>query len=159
MIVGAIQTVVDGRSLSRDTSREVMEAILTGQVSPAQFGALVTGLRMKGESADEIAGFLQSMRAHATRVDLGDLPAVDACGTGGRGVSWFNVTTTAALIATGAGAKVAKHGNRSFTRKSGSADAARSPRRSDSPSGRRSWPSACARPGSGSCSPRPFTPA
>ena len=123
MIVGAIQTVVDGRSLSRDTSREVMEAILTGQVSPAQFGALVTALRMKGESADEIAGFLQSMRAHATRVELGDLPAVDACGTGGRGVSWFNVTTTAALIAAGAGAKVAKHGNRSFTRKSGSADA------------------------------------
>ena len=123
MIVGAIQTVVEGRSLSRDTAHEVMEAILTGGVTPAQFGALVTALRLKGESADEIAGFLESMRAHATRVDLGDLPAVDACGTGGRGVSWFNVTTTAALVAAGAGAKVAKHGNRSFTRKSGSADA------------------------------------
>ena len=123
MIVGAIQTVVEGRSLSRDTAREVMEAILTGGVTPAQFGALVTALRLKGESADEIAGFLESMRAHATRVELHDLPAVDACGTGGRGVSWFNVTTTAALIAAGAGAKVAKHGNRSFTRKSGSADA------------------------------------
>ncbi|MCY4113664.1 MAG: anthranilate phosphoribosyltransferase [Chloroflexi bacterium] len=123
MIVGAIQTVVEGRSLARDTAREVMEAILTGGVTPAQFGALVTALRLKGESADEIAGFLESMRAHATRVDLGDLPAVDACGTGGRGVSWFNVTTTAALVAAGAGAKVAKHGNRSFTRKSGSADA------------------------------------
>lgn len=123
MIVSAIQTVVEGRSLSRDTAREVMEAILTGGVTPAQFGALVTALRLKGESADEIAGFLESMRAHATRVELGELPAVDACGTGGRGVSWFNVTTTAALIAAGAGAKVAKHGNRSFTRKSGSADA------------------------------------
>lgn len=123
MIVGAIQTVVEGRSLSHDTAREVMEAILTGGVTPAQFGALVTALRLKGESADEIAGFLESMRAHATRVELGEMPAVDACGTGGRGVSWFNVTTTAALIAAGAGAKVAKHGNRSFTRKSGSADA------------------------------------
>ncbi len=122
MIVGAIQTVVDGRPLQRVTAREVMEAVLTGQVTPAQFGALVTALRMKGETADEIAGFLESMRAHATRVELDDLPAVDACGTGGRGVSWFNVTTTAALIAAGAGAKVAKHGNRSFTRKSGSAD-------------------------------------
>ena len=122
MIVGAIQTVVDGRPLPRGTAREVMEAVLTGQVTPAQFGALVTALRMKGETADEIAGFLESMRAHATRVELDDLPAVDACGTGGRGVSWFNVTTTAALIAAGAGAKVAKHGNRSFTRKSGSAD-------------------------------------
>lgn len=123
MIVGAIQTVVEGRSLARETARAVMESILTGQVTPAQFGALVTALRLKGESADEIAGFLESMRTHATRVDLGDLPAVDACGTGGRGVSWFNVTTTAALVAAGAGAKVAKHGNRSFTRKSGSADA------------------------------------
>jgi len=101
MIVGAIQTVVEGRSLSRDTARAVMEAILTGGVTPAQFGALVTALRLKGESADEIAGFLESMRAHATRVELGELPAVDACGTGGRGVSWFNVTTTAALIAAG----------------------------------------------------------
>ena len=122
MIVSAIQTVVDGRPLPRGTAREVMEAVLTGGVTPAQFGALVMALRMKGESADEIAGFLESMRAHATRVELDDLPAVDACGTGGRGVSWFNVTTTAALIAAGAGAKVAKHGNRSFTRKSGSAD-------------------------------------
>ena len=122
MIVSAIQTVVDGRPLPRGTAREVMEAVLTGQVTPAQFGALVVALRLKGETADEIAGLAESMRAHATRVDLGDLCAVDACGTGGDGVSWFSVTTTAALIAAGAGAKVAKHGNRAASSKCGSAD-------------------------------------
>ncbi len=122
MIVNAIQAVIEGRSLSRETASAVMESILTGGVTEAQFGALVTGLRLKGETADEVAGFADSMRRHATRVDLGGLPAVDNCGTGGDGAGWFNVSTTAAFIAAGAGAKVAKHGNRSASSQSGTAD-------------------------------------
>ena len=99
-----------------------MEEILTDHVTPAQFGALVTGLRVKGETDDEIAGLADAMRRHATPVDLGDVSVVDTCGTGGSGAGWFNVSTTAAFVAAGAGAKVAKHGNRGMTRASGSAD-------------------------------------
>lgn len=122
MIVNIIQSVADGHSLSRAMASELMESILTGGVSPAQFGALVVALRMRGETAEEIAGFADTMRQHATRVDLGKISAVDNCGTGGDGVAWFNVSTTAAFIAAGAGAKVAKHGNRSASSKSGGAD-------------------------------------
>jgi anthranilate phosphoribosyltransferase len=122
MIVTIIQSVAEGHSLSRAMASDLMESILTGSVSPAQFGALVTALRMKGETADEIAGFADTMRQHATRVDLGKTSAVDNCGTGGDGVAWFNVSTTAAFIAAGAGAKVAKHGNRSASSQSGGAD-------------------------------------
>ena len=122
MIVEAIQTVVRGDSLSQEQAGAVMERVLTGQVTPAQFGALVTALRLKGESADEIAGFGETMRRHATPVDLGDLSLVDTCGTGGDGAGWFNVSTTAALVVAGAGAKVAKHGNRGMSSGCGSAD-------------------------------------
>ena len=122
MIVEAIQTVVAGGSLSRAQADRAMEEILTDHVTPAQFGALVTGLRVKGETDDEIAGLADAMRRHATSVDLGDMSVVDTCGTGGSGAGWFNVSTTAAFVAAGAGAKVAKHGNRGMTRASGSAD-------------------------------------
>lgn len=122
MIVSAIQAVVDGRSLPSEAAAKVMEAVLTGDVTPAQFGAFVTALRVKGETAEEVAGLAASMRRHATRVDLGGLDAVDNCGTGGDGEGWFNISTTSAFIAAGAGAKVAKHGNRSASSRCGGAD-------------------------------------
>ncbi len=122
MIVDAIRTVVGGHALTRQQAGQVMEQILTEQVSPAQFGAFVTALSLKGETADEIAGFSEVMRRHATPVDLDGLDLVDTCGTGGDGSGWFNVSTTAAFVAAGAGAKVAKHGNRGMSSESGSAD-------------------------------------
>ncbi len=121
MIKEAIQTVVDGRSLTLDAAAEVMEEIMNGQVTPSQFGALVTALRIKGETVEEIAGLARTMRAKAVRVN-GSGPTVDTCGTGGDGAATFNVSTTAAFIAAGAGLKVAKHGNRAMSSKSGSAD-------------------------------------
>jgi anthranilate phosphoribosyltransferase len=101
-----------------------MDQIMTGQVTPAQIGALVTALRMRGETVEEIAGFAATMRRHALRVevDLDSAPVVDTCGTGGDAAGTFNISTTAAFVIAGAGVRVAKHGNRSVTSKCGSAD-------------------------------------
>ena len=121
MIKEAIQAVVDGQSLTMDEAAQVMDEIMEGQVTPSQFGALVTALRIKGETVEELAGLARTMRAKAIRVN-GSAPAVDTCGTGGDGATTFNVSTTAAFIASGAGVRVAKHGNRAMSSKSGSAD-------------------------------------
>lgn len=121
MIKEAIQIVVEGRSLSMDEASQVMEELMDGLVTPSQFGALVTALRIKGETVEEIAGLARTMRAKALKVNSSG-PVVDTCGTGGDGASTFNVSTTAAFIAAGAGLKVAKHGNRAMSSKSGSAD-------------------------------------
>ncbi len=121
MIRDAIGKVVAGDNLTRDEAAAVMEEIMTGQATAAQFGALVTGLRLKGETVAEIAGFALTMRKLATSV-APSRPVVDTCGTGGDGLGTFNISTTAALVAAGAGAYVAKHGNRSMTSRCGSAD-------------------------------------
>lgn len=121
MIREAIEKVVAGRDLTRDEAAAVMEEIMTGQATPAQFGALMTALRLKGETVQEIAGFASVMRRMATGVSP-RRPVVDTCGTGGDGQGTFNISTTAAFVAAGAGATVAKHGNRSMTSKCGSAD-------------------------------------
>jgi anthranilate phosphoribosyltransferase len=121
MIREAIQTVVEGRSLSMDEAARVMEELMDGQVTPSQFGAFVTALRIKGETVEEIAGLARTMRAKALKVNSSG-PVVDTCGTGGDGASTFNVSTTSAFIVAGAGLKVAKHGNRAMSSKSGSAD-------------------------------------
>ncbi len=121
MIREAIEKVVAGRDLTRDEAAAVMEEIMTGQATPAQFGALMTALRLKGEAVQEIAGFASVMRRMATAVSP-RRPVVDTCGTGGDGQGTFNISTTAAFVAAGAGAAVAKHGNRSMTSKCGSAD-------------------------------------
>ena len=121
MIREAIQAVVEGKSLSLDEAAQVMEEIMGGQVTPSQFGAFVTALRIKGETVEELAGLARTMRAKAVRV-TGSSPVVDTCGTGGDGATTFNVSTTAAFIVAGAGLKVAKHGNRAMSSKSGSAD-------------------------------------
>lgn len=119
-----IQAVVDGRELTTDEATEAMDAIMTGHVTGAQIGALVTALRMRGETVGEIAGFATAMRRHALQVTVaaGDGPLVDTCGTGGDSSGTFNISTTAAFVIAGAGVRVAKHGNRAFTSKCGSAD-------------------------------------
>ena len=121
MIQDAIEIVVSGRNLSTDQASDAMEQIMTGEATPAQFGALVTALRMKGETVDEIVGMAQVMREKSLHVDV-EGTVVDTAGTGGDSSSSFNISTTAALVAAGAGAKVAKHGNRAMSGSTGSAD-------------------------------------
>jgi anthranilate phosphoribosyltransferase len=123
MLKPFIQAVVEGQSLSRAEAVRAMETIMNGEASPAQIGALLTALRMRGETDEELAGFAQVMRAKAVPVPL-DLsePVVDTCGTGGDVSHSFNISTTAAFVVAGAGVKVAKHGNRAMTSRCGSAD-------------------------------------
>ncbi len=121
MIKEAIEILVSGRSLTFDQAAAVMNEIMSGEATPAQFAALVTALRIKGETVDEIAGLASVMRAKAVPVPL-NLPVVDTCGTGGDNTASFNVSTAAAFIAAGAGLTVAKHGNRAMSSRCGSAD-------------------------------------
>ena len=121
MIQDAIETVVSGGSLSAQQASAAMEEIMTGEATPAQFGALVTALRIKGETVDEIVGMARVMREKSLHVQA-DGVVVDTAGTGGDGSGSFNISTTAALVAAGAGAKVAKHGNRAMSGSTGSAD-------------------------------------
>ena len=116
-----IQSVVDGVDLSQDDAACVMSQIMGGDVTEAQFGAFVTGLRMKGETAEEIAGMASAMRDVSLHVDSG-FETVDTCGTGGAGNGWFNISTASAFVVAGAGVRVAKHGNRAMSGSSGSAD-------------------------------------
>jgi len=116
MIKEAIETLVSGQSLGMDEAARVMEEIMTGEATPAQFGAFVTALHLKGESVDEIAGLARVMRARAASVVISE-PTVDTCGTGGDAFGTFNISTTAAFVVAGAGLKVAKHGNRAMTSK------------------------------------------
>jgi anthranilate phosphoribosyltransferase len=121
-IKAAIRAVMQRHDLSAEQMSEVMRAVMTGQATPAQIGGFLVGMHMKGETVEEIAAAAQVMRELATRVRVGGPHLVDTCGTGGDGASTFNISTAAAFVAAAAGAKVAKHGNRSVSSKSGSAD-------------------------------------
>jgi len=121
MIKEAIQALVSGQSLTMEEAASVMEEIMEGEVTPAQFGAFVTALRLKGETVDEIAGLANVMRAKAVRV-ITDEPVIDVVGTGGDGFNTFNISTATAFVVAGAGLKVAKHGNRAMSSQCGSAD-------------------------------------
>ena len=121
MIKEAIETVANSRSLTFKEAAAVMEEIMSGEATPAQFAAFITALRIKGETVDEIAGLASVMQAKATPVQVTP-PVVDTCGTGGDGLCSFNISTTAAFIVAGAGLKVAKHGNRAMSSHCGSAD-------------------------------------
>ena len=121
MIREAIGTLVSGNSLTTEEATSVMEEIMEDKVTPAQFGAFVTALRLKGETVDEIVGLVSTMRAKAVPVTIAE-PVVDTCGTGGDSSSTFNISTTAAFVVAGAGLKVAKHGNRALSSRCGSAD-------------------------------------
>lgn len=122
MIVEAIKKLVEHKDLTREEARVVMEEIMSGQAHDAQIGSFLTALRMKGETVEEISGFAEIMRAHATRISPKALELVDTCGTGGDAPNTFNISTVAAFVASGAGAHIAKHGNRSVSSHCGSAD-------------------------------------
>jgi anthranilate phosphoribosyltransferase len=116
-----LEQLVAGHSLSRADARAAFDRIMSGQVEPPVLAALLTALAAKGETVEELVGAALAMKEHARPVQC-PAGAIDTCGTGGDGISTFNVSTTAALIAAAAGATVAKHGNRSTTRVSGSAE-------------------------------------
>ena len=117
-----IRKLARGESLTLEESREAMRQIMEGLATPAQIAAYLTALSVKGPTPDEIAGAALVMREKVTRIDVADLPVVDTCGTGGTGKRTFNISTAAALVAAGAGAYVAKHGNRGATSPCGSSD-------------------------------------
>lgn len=118
----AIRILVDeGRHLSEEEARAVMEQVMDGKATPAQLGALLTALRLRGETVDELVGMATAMRRRALRVDAPP-PILDTCGTGGDGKSTFNASTAAAVVAAACGLRVAKHGNRAASSRCGSAD-------------------------------------
>ena len=122
MIQEALAELLEGESLSRPRCREVMSEIMRGEATPAQIGGFLVALRLKGESADEIAGCAEAMREHVLPVRPRRDDLVDTAGTGGDGASTINISTAAAIVAAAAGAAVAKHGNRAVSSSSGSAD-------------------------------------
>jgi len=119
----AIEAIVNqGRDLSEEEAAAVMEEIMAGEATPAQLGAFLVSVRLKGETVDEITGMARVMRQHALRVPIEGVSLLDTCGTGGDGQGTFNVSTAAAFVVAAAGARVAKHGNRAVTSACGSAD-------------------------------------
>jgi anthranilate phosphoribosyltransferase len=121
MIRKVIASVAAGKSLSLEDIAAVMREIMDGEATPSQIGAFLTALNIKGETPEEIAGLAQVMREKALKVNVAG-PLIDTCGTGGDGKGTFNISTAAALVAAGAGVKVAKHGNRAASGSCGSAD-------------------------------------
>lgn len=122
MIREAIAALVEGRELTRQEAYEAMNEIMAGEATPAQIGAFITALRMRGETPDVVAGCAAAMRENFTPVHPPGEVVVDTCGTGGDGAHTFNISTVTAFVAAGAGATVAKHGNRSVSSRCGSAD-------------------------------------
>ena len=121
MIKEAIKQLIASKSLAMEQAEQVMEEIMDGEATPAQFGAFVTALRLKGETVDELIGMACIMRARSIKVDAGQ-PLIDTCGMGGDNAQTFNISTVVALVAAGAGLRVAKHGNRAMSSRCGSAD-------------------------------------
>lgn len=122
MVVAAIKKVVEGKHLTREEASQAMDTIMKGEATPAQVAAFIIALRMKGESIDEITGSAEKMREHAVNIFPHHKNLIDTCGTGGDVSGTFNISTVSALVAAGAGAAVAKHGNRSVSSRCGSAD-------------------------------------
>ncbi|MBP2656488.1 MAG: Anthranilate phosphoribosyltransferase [Firmicutes bacterium] len=122
MLKDVLNQVVAGKDLSRQEARQAMSGIMSGNASEAQIGALLTALRMKGETSDEIAGFAETMRCYTVKVACDNKGIIDTCGTGGDCKGTFNVSTTVAFVVAGAGVPVAKHGNHGISSSCGSAD-------------------------------------
>jgi anthranilate phosphoribosyltransferase len=124
MLQPFLQKIAAREDLSTDQARDAMLVILTGLATTPQISAFLMGLRTKGETADELLGFARAMREKAATIDVGldSEPLLDTCGTGGDGGGTFNISTVAAFVVAGAGVRVAKHGNRSFSSQCGSAD-------------------------------------
>jgi len=124
-VARAIAALASGQHLGEELTTAAFGQLMRGEATPVQAAALLTGLRVKGETAEEIAGAVRALRGAMVRVPVrADRRLIDTCGTGGGTVSTFNISTAAALVAVGAGVAVAKHGNRSFTSRCGSADVA-----------------------------------
>ncbi|MDO8964355.1 MAG: anthranilate phosphoribosyltransferase [Coriobacteriia bacterium] len=121
-VPAAIGVATSGGSLTEEQAAEVMGLVMDGDATPAQIASLVTAMRMKGETVDEITGFARAMRARVTPVRPRATGLLDTCGTGGDGLQTFNISTTTAFVVAGAGVPVAKHGNRAVSSRSGSAD-------------------------------------
>ncbi|MEW9698982.1 anthranilate phosphoribosyltransferase [Paenibacillus sp. SI8] len=122
LVQQAIGKVISGGHLTREEARSVMSEIMDGGATPAQIGSLLTALRIKGETLEEITGFAETMRNKAVQVNVQQANLLDTCGTGGDGAETFNISTTSAIVAAAGGIRVAKHGNRAMSSKSGSAD-------------------------------------
>lgn len=121
-MASALNKLIGNADLTREESRNVMEIIMNGEATPAQIAGVVTALRMKGETKEEITGFAEVMRAHSSHVQTSQEGLLDTCGTGGSGIHKFNISTASSIIASAAGIRVAKHGNRAMSGKAGSAD-------------------------------------
>lgn len=122
MLKEFIAQIIEGQNLSQQDAQQAMEVIMSGQAGEIQISALLTALRMKGETSVEITGFAQTMRNYATKIDCQSEHMIDTCGTGGDKKGTFNVSTTVAFVLAGAGLTVAKHGNRGVSSSCGSAD-------------------------------------
>jgi len=122
MIKEILKKVTSRENLTREDSREIFNLIMEGSVTPSQISALLTALKMKGETIDEILGATESMRSHAIAIHPKSQHLIDTCGTGGDSAFTFNVSTLAAIVAAGGGVSLAKHGNRSVSSHCGSAD-------------------------------------
>lgn len=122
MLKPFLQKAVAGEVLSFAEARQAMKKIMSGEAPPVQIGAFATALRMRGETVEELAGFVSVMRERAVKITVDDKNAIDTCGTGGDGAGTFNISTAAALIAAGAGVTVVKHGGRGVSSGCGSAD-------------------------------------
>ena len=122
MFDDTLRKLLNGESLGFEEAEKAMDEIMDGATSPARLAAWLTALKLKGETADEIGGCAASMNRHATKIRHDDDKAIDIVGTGGDGAKTFNISSAAAFVAAGAGATVAKHGNRSVSSLSGSAD-------------------------------------
>ena len=118
----AIATIIEGKHLTREQSNQVMHVIMSGIATPSQIGGLLTALRIKGETVEEITGLAEAMRTNGGSVPVLSDGLLDTCGTGGSGIHKFNISTVSAIIASSIGVRVAKHGNRSASGKAGSAD-------------------------------------
>ncbi|MFE4710910.1 MULTISPECIES: anthranilate phosphoribosyltransferase [Paenibacillus] len=122
LIQSGLAGLIEGKDLSRNEARDIMGAIMDGKASSAQIGGLLTALRIKGETVDEITGFAEAMRGFGTHVSTESARLLDTCGTGGSGIHKFNISTVSAIISAAASVRVAKHGNRSASGRAGSAD-------------------------------------
>jgi len=115
-----LQKLVERKNLTRDETKSLLTEVMSGNVFPTQIAAILTALRMKGETVDEITGFIQAMREHMVRVDFPE--AIDVCGTGGDGSNSINISTAVSFVVAACGVRVAKHGNRAASSKAGAAD-------------------------------------
>lgn len=121
MLKDLLKKTIEGGTLTTQEARRAMDTVMNGEATSSQIASLLTVLRFRGESIEEMTGFVQSMRKHVVSIDH-DMEVMDTCGTGGDGASTFNISTATAMMLASLGVKVAKHGNRAMSSKSGSAD-------------------------------------